>query len=297
MTKKLFILPALMGVLLWASCGGEKAAEITEKAEKDAEGENIPGMYASLGRLNLSQGDYPKALEYADKALDVDKENTSYRLLKGHVLIALNEYTGALEIFDRLFTKDANYLEEPGVEDLRAYLLLLAQAERPGEAAAILERYFETGAYFPGLGYLAAAIYRAAGETEKAGFAALLEGEYRSGYGALEDVPLGDAFTAGFTPAKGPPAETDFFVREYLYCKELIGNNSISEFQFRRYVELEPYFRLFPSYYWNFWQGACFLYPGTYQNFTPVLQKIITLDREGPFAKEAWEELTRLMGY
>jgi tetratricopeptide (TPR) repeat protein len=278
MTNKLFILPAL--VLLWTSCGGEKAAE--------AEGENIPGMYGDLGQLNLSQGDYQKALEYADKAIKADGENSSYRLLKGHILIALDEYAGALEIFDGLFA--GGDLEGAGVEDLRAYLLLLAQAERPQEAAAVLERYFETGAYFPDLGYLAAAIYQTLGETEKAGLAVFLEEEYRSGYRALGSGPLPEL------PVQ-LPLGTDFFVREYLYLKGLIKNNSISELQFRRYMELETYFRLFPSYYWIFWQGAQFLYPGSDRDFTPVLQKIITLDREGPFAKTAWEELTRLMGY
>jgi tetratricopeptide (TPR) repeat protein len=278
MTNKLFILPAL--VLLWTSCGGEKVEE--------AGGENIPGMYGDLGRLNLSQGDYQKALEYADKAIKADGENRSYRLLKGRILIALDEYAGALEIFDGLFA--GGDLEGAGVEDLRAYLLLLAQAERPQEAAAVMERYFETGAYFPELGYLAAAIYQALGETEKAGLAVFLEEEYRSGYRALEGRPLPE-LPAQFSLG------TDFFVREYLYLKGLIGNNSISELQFRRYMELETYFRLFPSFYWNFWQGARFLYPESCQNFTPVLQKIIALDKEGPFAKTAWEELTRLMGY
>jgi tetratricopeptide (TPR) repeat protein len=280
MTRKLFVLLALVHVLLWTSCGGEKAAE--------AGGENISGMYGDLGRLSLSQGDYQKAQEYADKAIGADGGNSSYRLLKGHILIALNEYSGALEIFDGLFA--GGDFEGAEAEDLRAYLLLLAQAERPQEAAAVLERYFETGAYFPDLGYLAAAIYGVLGETEKAGLAVFLEEEYRSGYGALEGGPLPE-LTAQLSLG------TDFFVREYLYLKGLIEKNSITELQFRRYMELEGYFRLFPSFYWNFWQGAQFLYPGSYQDFAPVLQKIIALDREGPFAKTAWEELTRLMGY
>jgi tetratricopeptide (TPR) repeat protein len=253
--------------------------------------QNIPVMYGALGRLYLDQGNYQSALEYTDKALAVSSDvatQRTYGFLKGHILIAREEYPKALGVFETLFTSGV----EAETEDLRAYLFLLAEAERPKDAAAVLDRYFETGSFFPGMGSFASIVYRAAGEIEKSSCAAYLEDEYRSGYRQPEASPMSPNGSA--TPLF---PDLDFFAVEYLALKTLIENRSITEEDFRRYGALEPYFRLFPSFYWNLWQGACFLYPQTYQNFVPALQKIIALDREGPFARKAWTELTRFMGY
>jgi tetratricopeptide (TPR) repeat protein len=267
-----------------------RAEDHLRRAEAGATGgEHVPIMYGALGQLYLSQGNYQKALEYAEKAIEADRENTGlYRSLKGHVLVSRGEYNKALEIFDELCNDNipgaGNNSVGRETEDLRAYLFLLAEAERSKDAAAVLERYFQTGAFFPGLGSFAATVYRAAGEMEKAPYAACLEEEYRAGY-------------TGFDPIGEIPPDKNFFISEYFLLKELIRNENITEDQFLRYIELEPYFRLFPSYYWGLWQGTSLRYPEIRHNFTNILQKIITLDREGPFAGKAWEELTRLLGY
>jgi tetratricopeptide (TPR) repeat protein len=269
-----------------------RAKDYLRRAEISLPGQDrqkIPIMYGALGQLYLNQGNYQSALEYADKALAVSSDEAaqrSYGFLKGHILIAREEYPKALNLFEELFAGGV----EAETEDLRAYLFLLAEAERPREAAAALDRYFETGAFFPGLGSFAAIVYRAAGETEKSSCAAYLEDEYRSGYRQTAPA-LPNSSAAPLFP------NLNFFAGEYFALTELIRSRSITEDDFRRYGALEPYFRLFPSYYRNLWQGACFLYPETYQNFIPALQKIIALDREGPFARDAWAELTRLMGY
>jgi hypothetical protein len=91
-----------------------------------------------------------------------------------------------------------------------------------------------------------------------------------------------------------------YFAAEYVALKNLLDGGGAETFtaqEFLRLVELEPYFRLFPSFYWNLWQGARLAYPEDYRYFSTALQKIIALDKEGPFARRAWEELTRLMGY
>jgi tetratricopeptide (TPR) repeat protein len=263
------------------------------------EGTNIPVMYGALGQIYLDQGDYERALDYADRAIKADREKRDqYRFLKGHVLIARRDYGPALAVFDEVFrgAGEEPPADPPGqasVEALRAYLFLLAQAERQNDAAAVLDRYFETGAFFPGLGTFAAAVYRAAGERERAAYALFLEREYRSGYGALEQNPQNGA--RDLEELSPPPG--GFFAAEYLLIKDYIGRAEVSEDQYRRYLELESYFRLFPSYYWNLWLGARLLYPEDRRNFAPALQKIIALDKDGPLARDAWEELTRLLGY
>jgi hypothetical protein len=253
---------------------------------------NIPIMYGALGQLHLSQGDYEKALEYTDKAIEAGGEgNQGYRFQKGHILAARKEYARALEVFDGLLREggeNSGESPEAKAEDLRAYLFLLAHMERSAEAAAVLDRYFETGAFFPSLGTFAATVYQAAGKPEMAAYALYLEQEYRSGY---------EAAAPGDEPGGLPASGYNFFAAEYLSIKNRIQNGALSEDQYRRYLELEPYFRLFPSYYWNLWLGARLLFPENCRNFAPALQKIIALDKDGPFAAEAWKELTRLLGY
>jgi hypothetical protein len=261
------------------------------------------------------------ALEYIDRAIGADGEQRKrYRFLKGHILVARQEYRAALEIFDELLANtagDANTLnagddsdtalnsDGAGEAEMRAYMFLLAQAERTVEAAAALDRYFLTGAFFPGLGYFAASVYRALGKTEKAAYAAYLEEEYRSGYGEFQDSGAG-----GFEspspieeiPLSGAGEEGELhFAAEYLRLKGLInGGENFTKEQFLRLVELEHYFRLFPSFYWHLWLGVKLAYPEDRQYFdyfSAALRKIIALDKDGPFAKRAWAELTLLMGY
>jgi tetratricopeptide (TPR) repeat protein len=266
---------------------------------KEGEENYLSIMYGALGRIYLARGDRRQALEYAEKAIEHAEEKAgAYRLLKGHILIAQGEYDKALEIFDGAFSGGpGGGAEEPGspaavlpeaeAGDILAYLFLLAQAERSADAAAVLNRYFETGAFFPSLGTFAAMVYRAAGEMERAAYAVYLEEEYRSGYGE------------GGKPAalEIPRPGGNFFAGEYLAIKDEINRGSLSEAQFLRYLELEAYFRLFPSYYWNLWLGARLVYPESYGNFAPALQKIISLDKDGPFAREAWKALSSLLGY
>jgi tetratricopeptide (TPR) repeat protein len=262
------------------------------------DGKNIPIMYGALGRIYLDQGDHDQALAYADRAIETSRDNRErYRFLKGHILIARKEYAPALEIFDELLrdggegsTEESS--RQAGAEELRAYLFLLTQAERRIDAAAVLDRYFETGAFFPGLGIFAAMVYRAAGEPERAAYALRLDQEYRSGYGAFEPESKNENTLEGL-----PPPPDNFFAAEYLLIQDRITTGTVSEEQYQRYRELESYFRLFPSYYWNLWLGARLLYPREYRNFEPALRKIIALDKDGPLAGNAWKELTSLLGY
>jgi hypothetical protein len=318
-----------LGIYYLAAGETDRARDYLRRAERilPAPGSLSPGkensaalLYGALAQVCLMRKDYQGALDYADKAVGADRENRkSYRFLRGHVLIARQEYPAALEAFDALLTGAGGTAEDGAgtagisakeaadgdeAEELRAYMFLLAQAERSAEAAAALDRYFRTGAFFPGLGWFAAAVYRAAGEMEKAACAVYLEEEYRSGYRELQD-PRGFEALAETTPdgedrGSGDAGKTGagYFAAEYFELKNLIkGAGNFSKDEFLRLVNLEPYFRLFPSFYWNLWQGARRAYPEDYRYFSTALQKIITLDKDGPFARGAWEELTRLMGY
>jgi tetratricopeptide (TPR) repeat protein len=306
-----------------------------------AAGKRYPGkegyaavMYGALAQAHFLREEYQEALEYIDRAIGADGENQKkYHFLKGNILIARQEYRAALAIFDELFAagsteaggainagadsnaSDSNTTDSSAVysvnepaskaeeEELRVYMFLLAQAERPAEAAAILDRYLLTGAFFPGLGYFGATVYRTMGEMEKAAWAAYLEEEYRSGYGEFRDSGPGafESLTEGIIPvmeagAEGKAGEVHF-AAEYARLKTLVDTGNVTKEDFLRLVGLEQQFRLFPSFYWRLWLGARLAYPEELQYFSAALQKIIALDKDGPFARGAWNEITRLMGY
>jgi hypothetical protein len=331
-----------LGIYYLAVGETERARDYLRRAERilldGAAGKRYPGkegyaavMYGALAQVQLIRKEYQGALDYIDRAIGAEAGGQrGYRFLKGHILIARQEYRAALAIFDGLFAPagageaggftntaiddgvDSNAAADTdaGEEDLRAYMFLLAQAERPADTAAVLDRYLLTGAFFPGLGYFGAAVYRAAGEMEKAAYAAYLEEEYRSGYGEFRDsgpgafesltekiIPLAEPEAGRGGPEKGGETGEAHFAAEYAQLKTLADGGSITKEGFRRLVNLEPRFRLFPSFYWRLWLGARTAYPENPQYFSAALQKIIVLDKDGPFAKKAWEELTRLMGY
>jgi tetratricopeptide (TPR) repeat protein len=301
-----------LGIYYLAAGETDRARDYLRRAERllPDRGNPPPGkensaavLYGALAQVCLIRQDHRGALEYIDRAIGADRENSrDYRFLKGHILMAREEYPAALEIFDELLSNTNGDGDAGGAEELRAHMFLLAQAERSDEAAAAVDRYLRTGAFFPGLGWFGAAVYRAAGEIEKAAYAAYLEGEYRSGYGGLQSPDYGgfEALEELIRPPEGGTAEigTGYFAAEYLTLKNLInGSEEFTKDDFLRLINLEPYFRLFPSFYWNLWRGARLAYPENYQYFGRALQKIIALDKDGPFARGAWEELTRLMGY
>jgi tetratricopeptide (TPR) repeat protein len=278
--------------------------------------------------MDLIRGEYAQALEYAEKAIAIDREERPGPLfLKGHILIAREEDEKALEFLAGLFKTRR---EEAGPEDIRAYMYLLARAGRAAEAAEMTDLFFEKGSYFPGLGFFASSVYESTGETDKAVLAAFLDYEYYSGFsgaddgtflqniGALEERlearSLEEGGNAGigakavqplrllrslYDPETSVPAdyEAPFFAGDYILCKRKIREGSFTEADFSRYLSLEPYFRSFPSYYWNLWQGALLINEKPPAEYLAALEKVIALDREGIYAKPAWGELTRFLGF
>jgi tetratricopeptide (TPR) repeat protein len=284
--------------------------------------------FESLARMDLIRGEYAQALEYAEKAIALNREERPGPLfLKGHILIAREEDEKALEFLAGLF---AAHREEAGPEDIRAYMYLLARTGRAAEAAEMTDLFFEKGSYFPGLGFFASSIYEAAGEIGKAVLAAFLDYEYHSGFsgadegtflqniGALEERletrSLEEGGSGGngeeaarplrllrslYDPGTSVPAdyEAPFFTGDYILCKKKIREGSLTDADFSRYLALEPYFRSFPSYYWNLWQGALLVNEKPPAEYLAALEKVIALDREGVYAKPAWGELTRFLGF
>jgi tetratricopeptide (TPR) repeat protein len=278
----------------------------------------------SLARINLIEGEYGQALEYVEKALALYRgEKPGALFLKGHILIAREEDEKARELFAALF---AGHREDAGPQDIQAYMYLLARMGRSDEAAVVTDLFFEKGAYFPGLGLFASSVYEASGRPDKAVLAAFLDYEYQSGFGGNDDqIFLQNIGTleerlatedsagglAGVNPrlplrllrslyeseTSAPDYVAPFFTGDYIRCKKKIREGSLTEQDFDRYLALEPYFRSFPSYYWNLWQGALLVAENPPAEYLAALEKVIALDREGIYAKPAWLEITRFLGF
>jgi hypothetical protein len=250
-------------------------------------------------------------------------EELESQFLKGHILIAREEEEKAGELFDGLFR---DHRDAAGALDIQAYMYLLARTGRAAEAAEMADLFFEKGSYFPGLGFFASTVYESAGQSEKAILAAFLDYEYQSGFSNTDDGAFlrnigvleerikaggleGDSrekttralrllrclYESG-TPVP-PGYEAPFFAADYILCKKKILEASLTGEDFKRYLELEPYFSSFPSYYWNLWQGALLVRGQAPAEYLASLEKVIALDRNGIYAKPAWGELTRFMGF
>jgi tetratricopeptide (TPR) repeat protein len=280
---------------------------------------NIAIMYASLARIALLRDEFDTSLEYAEKAIAAEKDDAHYLLLKANILMARGERDAALALFDGLYPEQKDLMSGG---DIRSYLFLLAQTSRADECAALMDSYFEKGAYYPGLGLYASSIYEAGGQPDKAILAAFLDYEFYSGYTLTDDRDFlknidtlegqlnekgslgGVALTLQMvrslytdTRIRSNENISSFFVEDYIRLKKKIMASQVSFDEFQAYLTMERYFTRFPVYYWNMWQAAVKLPGVSLASYVPALEKIIALDKDGRYAKPAWEALTGLMGY
>jgi tetratricopeptide (TPR) repeat protein len=283
---------------------------------------NIVILYGSLARISLIEGRHVDALDYSEKAISADKWNDAqYRFLKAHILTALDRKEEALAIFDAFCPENA---ESVTALDLRAYMYLLAGSNRPPDTARTLDQYFSKGSYFPGLGVFASTVYEKNDEIKKSILSAFLDYEYHASYkesnpadflknlDTLEKQLLTEnqiepgryalnllrgLYTPSIAAPNAEPREDGFFMEDYVIIRNRIQKRAADSGDFNRFILLEPFFSQFPVYYWNVWQAVLQMAPDSRENFVRVLEKIIALDKTGVYAKPAWEEITKVMGY
>jgi tetratricopeptide (TPR) repeat protein len=298
----------------------QRAEEIIPKKPDKETRENISIMYGSMSRIYLLQNEYVKAMNYAEKAITADDEKGKhYRFLKAHILIAQNKYDQAIILFDELYQSQRDLML---ADDIRAFMYLLATAGRYSDCAQMVDLYFEKGTFFNGLGLFASGAYENSGQINKSILAAFLDYEYYSSYNITDDRDFLENINTleRQLDLKGMLAETEatirlirslyddsslivgrnhsgFFVEDYCIFKKKILTNSLTFTEFQQYLNLEPYFKNFPVYYWLVWKAAKELTPDLIANYIPSLQLILILDQNGRYAQSAWEELTRFMGY
>jgi tetratricopeptide (TPR) repeat protein len=293
-----------------------RAEAILENAPHTSGGqENIGIMYASLGRIALSEREYEKALSYAEKAISF---NSQFLLLKAHILAAQGNDQESLRLFDTLYTNNPELFDG---EAIRAYMYLLAKAKRFSECGIMIDLYFENGPFFSSLGLFSSTVFETEKQYKKSIFLVFLDYEYYSSYTQTDDDDFQNKLTIlenrAASQFNSPEAleaiqlirslynnaiplsistGPSFFVEQYILFRCKINRHTITNSDFNQLLLLEHYFSRFPIYYWSVWQAVEQLTPERKSDFVPVLEKIISLNRSGPYAGLSRDALST-MGY
>ncbi len=294
-----------------------RAESIINKCPSGKKGKEYKTLlYGMKAHILLYQGNPEEALKYADLAIEQDKKkNIHYNYIKGHIYISQNNNSKALEIFDETYQKVPDQLL---AEDERAYMYLLADANRIEEAKTILEKYFENGTYFYGLGIFASSIYEELKDFNKSLLSAFLDYEYNSCFSDFDEQSFFsnlDKIVSTYSSAQDLFSiqqtvqflksiydksiiidyESDFFVADYIKYIKKIQNNTFSSFDVDGFLKLENNYSSFPSYYWNAWNGFINVDPTQKSTYTPLLNKIILLG-SNRYSTAARSELGKLAG-
>lgn len=269
-------------------------------------------LFALLSALYAADEDADKARDYAKKAYEVPGSGAEYGYLYAKMQLLHGAENEALALFEKTYSL---YPKRIAPEEMRSYMYLLADAGEFQKCADLLEPYFETGFFFPGLGVFASAVYEELGDTEKALLYAFLDYEY-----AADGKSSAHAFSANLKSveallpsggtsealesikslfdvqleAKAP--SSPFFVSDYIYSKAKLLRNDFSPADFSALLQIEKYFSQFPSYYWTVWEAVRALEPERLNDWLRVLEKTIALAPSSSYASLARESLASCIG-
>jgi len=298
----------------------KRAEGVVKNAPPTDEGnKSVCSLYALLAQIEFfSRSSFAEAERYAKKAIDAHSEygEDEYYLL-GQSQLAQDKNEEDLKTFDFIFDR---LPEIASPDDLRAYLHLLVDSKRVTEGVPILEKYFETGEYFTGLGISASAVFEAAGEIEKSILSIFLEWEFYSNFSGegyeqfMQNLDNMEIYLQSCgKDAVGVPVFqlirsvydngitvedtfSSFFAARYCVLIRKIMDNTVTSDDLEEYLSLEKYFRQFPVYHWNGWAMAKMLDPSDLPNHAIMLEKIIALKADEFSVNNAKHELGALFG-
>lgn len=299
----------------------QKAVPLIGEAGKDDLSNRKASLaFAYLSKMEMNRGNFPKAYEYADKAVNYKpKIGERYSFLKAHLLLAEEREDEALALFENLYKTQRSYLS---YEDARSFMLLLAKRDRLTECGDLVDFYFSKGPYFPTLGDFACNVYLAVGKAEKAAFAAFLDLEYEglvtdsvneNFYTRLSEIEekfanagkseeanrafqlIKSLYDDSIETPKMP--DKAFFVEQYLHYKKKVMNKSADKGDIFFLSLVEKQFSNFASYYWTVSQAVKNALPNEKGMYYSVLKKVIELDRTGAYEPAARQEVLSLMGF
>jgi hypothetical protein len=180
-----FVLKHGIGLLYLQQGSPSAAAPYLERAFSLARGIKASERATLLGGLAIvsySRGDYPKTLEYAQKALAIKTpEAAPFGFIAGRALLAQEKQKEALVLLDAAWAAAKPTMS---AEDYRAYARALEATARNKDLIAVLESYESAFPYEPGLGLMQSAAYERLGDLDASVLTAFKEAEYAIAYGA-----------------------------------------------------------------------------------------------------------------
>jgi len=283
-----FVLKHEIGVLYLQQGGPALAAPYLERAltlaGRSTTASDRATLYGGLAIVAYSRGDFPKAVEYGKKALDVKVgEAPAFGFITGRALLAQDKQKEALAYLDAAW---AVARASMSAEDYRAYARALESSGRNLDLIAVLDSYESAFPYEPGLGLMQSAAYERLGDFDASVLAAFKEAEYATAYGAsrgtyiqgnlsairkkLDDKefnPTGagksalDAVTA-FAGSDWAGAERMFERRagsgtfeKYLLLSARIEAGHAAAADLDTFAALQPSLRSLPPYYYRLYAG------------------------------------------
>lgn len=273
-------------------------------------------LYGMKAHICLYQNESDNAISYVDLVLKQDKKaNQHFNFIKGHAYIQKNDNEMALKIFDTTYK---HIPEQLTADDQKAYMYLLANAQRYEETKDILEKYFENGDYFYGLGLFASSVYERLQDYNKALLAAYLDYEYKECFTGINKNQFfndldsivntfsssADVFiiqnTIRFLKSLYDTSitvdyDSDFFVSKYITILKKIRDHSFSNEDVETFLALENKYSAFPSYYWNAWNAFIGIDSSQKATYVPLLNKILLLG-ENIYSNQARIELGKIVG-
>ena len=207
-----------------------RAESVIKNCPSGAEGKKYKTLlYGMRAQIELYSGNYELAKSYVDKAIKIDKKaNEKYNYTKANIFLAKNDKEQALKLFDETFKKIPNELTS---DDKRAYMYLLADAERFEDCKTILEDFFDDDSYFYGLGTFASGIYEKLSEYEKSLLSSFYDYEYFLCFNSMDNSKYLEKLDSFVLEIKSPEKlfqikDTIEFVKSRsLYVKIVILQN------------------------------------------------------------------------
>ena len=282
----------------------KRAESVLSFSHNSDEGKKIRAVYyGTWAHIRMIQGDYKEALSYADKAIKTHTQASKpYMLLKAQLFYVQKENDKASALFEQAI-KTVPELFKP--EDMRAYMYLLAEAGKTEEALHRFEQYLTTGEYYEGLGLFGSTLCEKLGKTEESVLYAFADYEFaRKTYEtdpqflqnlyALEQT-LQKSGTGGFIIDfvrsyfdSSIPYESfsvpDIFIGTYIVVKNRLRDKRCRDSDLQTFLQLEPYLKRFPSYYWTLYQLFDFFQSGSAEYNKTCLEKCIYLSPASVYA-------------
>lgn len=295
-----------------------RAESVIKNAPKGKSGKKIKSiLYGDRAKLEYNYKNYEKALEYADKGIKADKNHGVFiKFTKAKILYELNRKSESIALLDNLYKTN---IEDASSSDLQFYMYFLTNEERYNEAAFILEKFFQTGRYFPGLGSFASFIYEKTGNTSNAILSTFLDSEYyscfvestkheylsninklelklkESGNLAVSENVI-NYLKSYYSNNMDVSYQTDYFIKNYIDSVKKINSGKFTSADMQDLLNSEKNFSSYPSYYWYTYKAFKILDPSLTKEVIPVLEKIIDIGKDNLYIPKAREALGETVG-